>query len=54
MWVCNDVKGDVASKFNILELNKEKYEQFKRDWVNDKKRINCPGCAWPVAWPKED
>jgi len=49
LWICNDIKGNVASKFNILNLNKEKYGRFKKEWLKDKKRINCPGCAWPIV-----
>ena len=51
LWVCNDVKGNVASKYNILTLNKKTFKEFKRDWQTDKQRLKCPGCAWPIAWP---
>jgi MoaA/NifB/PqqE/SkfB family radical SAM enzyme len=49
LWICNDVKGDVALKYNILTLNKKTFENFKRDWQTDKWRLRCPGCAWPIS-----
>ncbi|MEM4703263.1 MAG: radical SAM protein [Candidatus Pacearchaeota archaeon] len=51
LWICNDVKGSVAEKYNILNLNRKIYKNFKDDWIKDKDRIKCPGCAWPIAWP---
>ena len=49
LWICNDVRGDVASKYNILTLNKKTFKQFRRDWQTDKQRLKCPGCAWPIS-----
>lgn len=49
LWVCNDVKGDVASKYNVLKLNKKVLQEFKKDWQEDKQRLKCPGCAWPIS-----
>lgn len=53
LWICNDVKGNIASNFNALKLDKNIYENYKIKWLSDQKRINCPGCAWPIAWPKK-
>jgi MoaA/NifB/PqqE/SkfB family radical SAM enzyme len=53
LWICNDVKGKVASKYSILTLNKKSYQQFEHDWNLDPVRINCPGCAWPIAWAEK-
>ncbi len=49
LWICNDVRGNVAKKYNILSLTPKKFKNFKEDWKNDKQRLNCPGCCWPIS-----
>lgn len=46
LTVCNDIRGKIADKYNILDIDDEIFNQFKLDWYNDKERLNCPGCYW--------
>ncbi len=49
LWVCNDVRGKTADKYNVLHLSLETLEKFKQDWKLDEMRLNCPGCSWPIS-----
>jgi len=46
LTICNDIRGKVADKYNILHIDDKIFNRFKIDWYNDKDRINCPGCYW--------
>ena len=46
LMICNDIRGKLAEKYNILDLNEKKFAQFKTDWLVASERINCPGCYW--------
>ena len=46
LMLCNDIRGDIAEKYNILDLNKEKFEEFKKIWKEERKKFNCSGCYW--------
>ena len=54
LMLCNDIKGKVAEKYNILDMDKDKFEKFKKDWKKERIKIDCPGCYWSCFLLAED
>lgn len=54
LMVCNDIRGNVAGQYNVLDLDAKKFGQFKKDWQNDPARLSCPGCYWSCFWNAEE
>jgi radical SAM protein with 4Fe4S-binding SPASM domain len=46
LMICNDIRGDVAEKYNIRTLTADSYETFKADWERERSSLNCSGCYW--------
>lgn len=46
LMICNDIRGETAEKYNIVNLDKKSYDEFIKDWYNSEKRQKCPGCYW--------
>lgn len=51
---CNDIRGKVAKRYNILKMNREKFEEFRKDWKKERKEIDCPGCYWSCFLTAEE
>jgi len=43
---CNDIRGNVAEKYNIKTMTAEKYQMFRDDWTLERDSIKCSGCYW--------
>lgn len=54
LMLCNDIRGDVAEKYNIRTLTLESYEAFKKDWQKEREAINCSGCYWSCFYFAEE
>lgn len=54
LMLCNDIRGEIAKKYNILYMDKEKFEQFKKDWKKERAKTDCPGCYWSCFLVAED
>ena len=54
LMLCNDIRGEVAEKYNILYMDKEKFKQFKEDWKKERAKTDCPGCYWSCFLVTED
>jgi len=54
LMLCNDIRGKIAEKYNILDMDKEKFEEFKKDWKKERIKIDCPGCYWSCFLLAED
>ncbi len=52
--LCNDIRGEVSKKYNILEMNKERFEEFKKDWKKEREETDCPGCYWSCFLTAEE
>lgn len=46
LTICNDIRGETAGKYNMVNLDKETYKNFIKDWHNNEERNNCKGCYW--------
>lgn len=46
LTICNDKRGEIAEKYNIVNLDEKSYKSFMKDWYNSKERKDCPGCYW--------
>ncbi len=46
MMICNDIRGETADEYNIVNLDEKSYNKFIKDWYDSEKRQNCPGCYW--------
>lgn len=51
---CNEIRGEVAKNYNILSMDKEKFEQFKKDWKRERVTMDCSGCYWSCFLVAED
>jgi len=54
LMLCNDIRGEVAEKYNIKTMTVEKYEDFKKDWQIERNGLHCPGCYWSCFYLAED
>ncbi|RLG26483.1 hypothetical protein DRN85_02845 [Methanosarcinales archaeon] len=54
LMICNEIRGKVAKKYNATEMDKEKFEEFKEDWKNERAKIDCSGCYWSCFLTAED
>jgi MoaA/NifB/PqqE/SkfB family radical SAM enzyme len=54
LMLCNDIRGEVAKKYNILYMDKEKFVEFKKDWKKERAKKDCPGCYWSCFLVAED
>ena len=52
--ICNDIRGEVAKKYNVLNINEQNYKKFKNDWKKERLNIDCPGCYWSCFLLAED
>lgn len=46
LMICNDIRGEIADKYNIMNIDKKTYDEFIKDWHNSEERKGCPGCYW--------
>lgn len=46
MMLCNDYRGNIAEKYNIVDMNPELYLQFRKEWNEERRVFDCPGCYW--------
>jgi MoaA/NifB/PqqE/SkfB family radical SAM enzyme len=54
LMLCNEFRTRLATEFNILEMSKERYAEFLRQWKIERKKINCDGCYWSCFIQAED
>jgi len=46
MMLCNEYRTNLADKYNVLHMDKDKYKEFLNEWFVERNRINCDGCYW--------
>jgi cyclic pyranopterin phosphate synthase len=46
LMLCNEYRTNLADDYNVLQMTKEEYEEFKKMWHTTRKRVNCDGCYW--------
>lgn len=46
LTICNDLRGKIAGRYNILRMDNEIFGKFRTEWLDDRERLNCAGCYW--------
>ena len=54
LMLCNDIRGGVSEKYNVRTLTPETFQEFQRDWQQERSVIDCPGCYWSCFYLAEE
>lgn len=46
LMLCNEYRTKLADKYKIQNITLKEYEEFLREWKNQRKKVNCDGCYW--------
>lgn len=54
LTLCNEYRTQLANDYNILDMTKDKYKEFLKQWSIVRKQIDCDGCFWSCFIQSED
>jgi len=54
LMLCNDIRGSVSDKYNVRKLTVDIFQEFQRDWQQERNSIDCPGCYWSCFYFAEE